>query len=80
MSFLRINRGGSRYGRVGGRSNSLADENDFGIHDDLLEDGGEEEDAKVLHDNGNYFLFLFLFFFFFLFVFACFSSLFFLCD
>jgi hypothetical protein len=32
----------------GGRSSSLAHEEDFGIQDDLL----EEEDAKVLHDNG----------------------------
>jgi len=45
----------SRYGRLGGlggrgRSSSLAHEEDFGIHDDLLEEGGEE-DAKVLHDN-----------------------------
>lgn len=51
-SFLRISKSSnSRYSRVGGRGNSLAGEEDFGIHDDLLEDGGEEEDAKVLHDN-----------------------------
>jgi hypothetical protein len=49
LSALRLSKI-TRYSRVKARSNSLAGEDDFGIHDDLLEDGGEE-DAKVLHDN-----------------------------
>lgn len=52
MSLVRPSRS-SRYGRLGsarGRASSLAGEEDFGIHDDLLEEGGEE-DAKVLHDH-----------------------------
>ncbi len=44
------------YSRLDRNRPGLVGEDDFGAHDDLLGESAEEEDARVLHDQGNFFL------------------------